>query len=310
MTSWTTVSVSVADLDEALDLWFGTFGLEVKARKDGDDPALARLWGLAPDDIQLQALVGTPGVNTGLIHFIQFKDPGPAVREAAQAFDLCPKNLDIYVRDMPARVQELKNAGHTFRNDNYTEATAPDGTFFREIHLPGHDAINIVLLEVIGLDLPFTPEGYAGIGPLITIVADAGAERAFYRDVLDLEVLNDNILEGPEIERMIGLPPGSALDVSIWGAAGEAFGQMEVINYRGSEGNNLYPRAVPKQRGILQIGYESEDLAELTRKLDQAGIAWSDRGKFQVLYGSGRIIRLRSPGGLRIEVFQRDNALN
>ena len=98
MTSWTSVSVGVADLDEALNLWSGSFGLEVKAQKDGNDPELARLWGLAPDDIQRQALVGTPGVNTGLMHFVQFKNPGPAVREQAQAFDLCPKNLDIYVR--------------------------------------------------------------------------------------------------------------------------------------------------------------------------------------------------------------------
>ena len=310
MKSWTSVSVGVADLDEALNLWSGSFGLEVKTQKDGDDPALARLWGLAPDDIQHQALVGTPGVNTGLIHFVQFKNPGPAVREEAQAFDLCPKNLDIYVRDMPSRVLELKNSGHTFRNDNYSEVTAPDGTVFREIHLPGHDAINIVLLEVIGLELPFTPEGYAGIGPLITIVADAGAERAFYRDVLVLEVLNDNILEGPEIERMIGLPPGSALDVSIWGAAGEAFGQMEVINYRGSKGTDLYPRAVPKQRGILQTSYESKNLTDLTGKLDQAGIEWSDMGKYSVLYGSDRTIRFHSPAGLRIEVFQREKPLN
>jgi len=263
MTSWTSVSVGVADLDEALNLWSGSFGLEVKAQKDGDDPELALLWGLSPDDIQRQALVGTPGVNTGLMHFVQFKNPGPAVREDAQAFDLCPKNLDIYVRDMPSRVLELKNSGHTFRNDNYSEVTAPDGTIFREIHLPGHDAINIVLLEVIGLELPFTPEGYAGIGPLITIVRDAGAD-----------------------------------------------GQMEVINYRGSEGNDLYPRAVPKQRGILQISYESESLTDLAGKLDQAGIEWSDRGKFSILYSSGRTIRFHSPAGLRIEVFQREKSLN
>jgi len=310
MTSWTSVNVSVADLDEALTLWSGVFGLEVKAQSKGDDPELARLWGIRPGDIQHQALLGTPGADTGLIHFVQFSQPGPAVREGAKAFDLCPKNLDIYVRDLPARVEELKNSGYRFRNQVHSEVTAPDGTVFREIHLPGHDAINIVLLEVIGKALPFTPQGYAGIGPMITIVADAGAERSFYRDVLQLSVLNDNILEGPEIERMIGLPAGSALDVSIWGAEGEALGQMEVINYRGTKGKNLYPHAVPKQRGILQITYESENLAALTGRLDQAGITWADLGEFSILTGSGRFIRFNSPAGMKIEVFQRNRPLN
>jgi hypothetical protein len=141
-------------------------------------------------------------------------------------------------------------------------------------------------------------------------VADADAERGFYRDTLSLTVLNDNILEGPEIERMIGLPAGSALDVSIWGAEGEALGQMEVINYRGTEGQNLYPQAVPKQRGILQITYESENLSGLTGQLDQAGISWADLGKFSILSGSGRFIRFNSPAGLKIEVFQRNEPLN
>jgi catechol 2,3-dioxygenase-like lactoylglutathione lyase family enzyme len=310
MTSWTSVEVSVADLDEALALWSGFFGLEVKALSKGDDPELARLWGIRPDDIKRQALLGTPGADTGLIHFVQFSQPGPAVREGAEAFDLCPKNLDVYARDLPSRVEELKKGGYRFRNQDYSEVTAPDGTVFREIHLPGHDAINIVLLEVIGKALPFTPQGYAGVGPLITIVADAGAERGFYRDTLNLTVLNDNILEGPEIERMIGLPAGSALDVSIWGAEGEALGQMEVINYRGTEGQNLYPQAVPKQRGILQITYESENLSGLTGQLDQAGISWADLGKFSILSGSGRFIRFSSPAGLIIEVFQRNEPLN
>ena len=306
MTSWTSVSVSVADLDEALALWSGAFGLEVKAQKDGDDPELSRLWGLSPGDFKRQVLLGTPDVSTGLIHLIQFSHPGPAVRDGAQAFDLCPKNLDVYVSNLPSRVVELKNAGYSFRNDAHSEVTAPDGTVFREIHLPGHDAINIVLLEVIGKELPFTPEGYAGIGPLITIVADAGAERSFYRNIMNLEVLNDNILEGPEIERMIGLPAGSALDVSIWGAEGEALGQMEVINYRGTKGRNLYPGAVPKQRGILQVTYQSENLEGLTGQLDQAGINWLDLGSSSLLTGSGRFIRFHSPAGMRIEVFQRE----
>jgi catechol 2,3-dioxygenase-like lactoylglutathione lyase family enzyme len=307
MKAWTSVTVSVADLDVALDLWVGSFGLEVKSQKSGDDPDLASLWGLEPGEIKRQALVGTPGQNTGLMHFVQFSSPGQTVRNGAEVFDLCPKNLDIYVDDLPARAEELKQEGRKFRNERYSEATAPDGTVFRELHMLGHDDINIVLLQVIGKEMSYTKQGFAGIGPLITIVADATAERRFYQDVIDLDVLADNILDGPEIERMVGLPPGAALDVSIWGAEEQSYGQMEVIDYRGVEGNDLYPRANPPSRGILNIRYLTNAMQELKQRLDQAGISWSDQGQRSILTGQGNFIRFQSPAGLWIEVFEPDS---
>ena len=117
-------------------------------------------------------------------------------------------------------------------------------------------------------------------------------------------MLNDNVLEGPEIERMVGLPPGAALDVSIWGNADNPFGQMEIIDYRGVEGADLYPRAMPRQRGILHVTYAAADLEELIRSLDGAGIAWTDKGAVASLSGAGRFTRFRSPAGFQIQVFQ------
>jgi len=304
MTAWTHVTVSVADLDEALDLWSGHFGLEIVARRDGDDADLARYWSLAPQEIHRQALLATPQASTGMIHLVEFDQPDSAVRDGAEVFDLCPKNLDIYVRDMPVRIDELKQAGMTFRNETFSEVTAPDGTRFREIHLPAHDAINIVLLEVLGKEMAFTPQGYAGVGPVITIVDDALSERAFYANVMGLDVLNDNILDGPEIEAMIGLPKGAALDVSIWGGEGESLGQVEVIDYRGIEGKDLFPLATPKHRGILQITYKTRDLQGFTESLDAAGHHWTEVGRFDLMPGAGRYIRLQSPAGLVIDVFQ------
>jgi catechol 2,3-dioxygenase-like lactoylglutathione lyase family enzyme len=305
MKSWTSVTVSVADLDEALALWSGLFGMTVIETKEGPDSDLANSWNLAAGDIHRQALLATGESRHGMIHLIEFTQPGPSIRGNAQAFDQCPKNLDIYVSDMPARMAELKAAGLQFRNEKYSEITAPDGTVFREIHLPAHDDINIVLLEIIGKELPFTEQGYAGVGPLIAIVADATAERAFYENIMGLEVLNDNILEGPEIEKMIGLPPGSALDVSIWGGADDVMGQMEVIDYRGVEGNDLYPLTQPKHRGILQLSYEVNSLSAFTALLDENDIPWTDLGQRRNLFATGQFIRLQTPAGLKIEAFQR-----
>ena len=175
------MTVSVADLDQALGIWSDLFGLDLIGKRDGDDHQLSQAWNLQEGDVRRQALLATGDLRSGMIHLVEFDQPGPSVRAGAQAFDLCPKNLDIYVTDMPARIAELKAAGMHFKNDQYSEITAPDGTVFREIHMPAHDDINIVLLEIMGRDLVFTAKGYAAVGPLIAIVADAAGERGPYR---------------------------------------------------------------------------------------------------------------------------------
>lgn len=305
LSSWTAVTVGVADLDEALRLWVDDFGFVVAERRTGPDAGLARLWSIDAEDISRQALVRTPGSRLGMLHLVEFVDPDPPVRAGAQVFDSVPKNLDIYVTDMPARLASLAAAGRSFLNDNYSEMTAPNGITFREMHMPGHDRINIVLLEIFGSDMTVPAGDFSGIGPLILIVDDATAEKAFYRDVIGLDLLSDNLLEGPSVEKMIGLPPGAALDVSIWGRSGWPFGQIEVIDYRGVDGNNLYPRARPKSLGVLHVSYETSGLEPMRRRLDDRRIEFSEHGSVSTLYGSGPAISFRSPAGFRIELHQR-----
>lgn len=302
--AWTSVTIGVADLDEALTLWQGALGFELRAQREGADAQLETLWGLPGLGINRQALLATPGADTGMLHFVEFAQPGPAVREGANAFDEVPKNLDIYVHDMARRLDDLRQAGYRFRNDEFSEVTAPDGTVFREMHMPSHDALNIVLLEVIGKSLPFNPLGFAGVGPLIVSVPDAAGEAAFYRETMEFSLLSHNFLHGPEIERMVGLPAGAALDVSIWGDAAAPFGQVEVIDYQGVEGRNLYPLTVPPQRGILHVTYAVTDLRAFAQRLQQAGIEHTVPVDSDVLPGRGRFLRFRSPAGLNLEAFQ------
>ena len=301
--SWNSVSIGVADLEQALELWVEALGFETADVHGGDDADLARLWGLEPGDIARQALLRTPGQSAGMMHLVQFSRPQPPVRLGAEVFDLCPKNLDIYVSDLPARHRELLARGFRFRTQQFSDVTAPNGVRFREIHMPSHDEINVVLLELLGAELPFNELGYAGVGPLITIVDDASEEKLFYSNILELDILSDNLLEGKEIEKMIGLPPGSALDVSIWGRQGHPLGQLEIIDYRGVEGRNLYPRARPPALGILHVSYRVEDLDALVSKLDRSGLDWTGHGEVETLAASGRAIHFFSPSGLRIEAF-------
>lgn len=302
MQAWHLVTVGVADMAAADALWRDTFGLEVMAERAPGDAALARLLGVGPEAIGTQRVLGTPGQSTGRLHLVEFPQPDPPVRAGANAFDLAPKNLDIYVDDLPARERALRDSGWAFHGDRCSEVTAPDGTRFRELHMPAHDAVNVVLLQIVGAPRPVTTAGFGAVGPLIVTVPDAAAEQAFAADVLGLGKLSDHRLGGPEIEAMIGLPPGATLDVSIWGEADAPFGQLEIIEYGGTDGVDRYPRARAPATGILQVRYHVGDLAPIATRLDRAGRDHARHDDVDLIDGRGDLLRFASPAGLVVDV--------
>lgn len=301
------VTIGVADLDTAIGFWQKNFGLTVRINRHGPDAVLGTLWDIDPDSITRQAIVGTPtGLGrwaaAGAMHLVEFRDPLPPVRQGARTFDLLPKNLDLYTSDMPARYTELEAAGHRFRS-RWAEMTA-GGHSFREAQMPGHDEINVVLIEAIGpgYDTTMSPKGYAGIGPLVTIVPDSDAETIFYREVLGMATTIELQLDGPDIERAAGLPPGAQLKLRVFGDPDEPLGRIEIIEYQQTEGENLYLRARPPATGILHVNYLMRNLAPLRTRLRTAKIAITEHGSLSTLYGSGPVMSFHSPAGFRIQV--------
>ncbi len=303
--AWHWVSIGTADIGAALDFWVGRLGFEGVARAEGDDPGLREHWGLADRQIARQAMVRSAGAENGGMHLVEWDAAADSVRAEAQVFDLCPKNLDIYVDDLPARMAQLVDQGVVFRNEHYSEAVSPDGVHFREIHLAGHDDINIVLLQVIGSDTPIPDSGFYGVGPLVCIVRDPAEEKRFIDTVLGLSLSHNNILEGPEIEKMIGLPTGCALEVSIWAEPGQALGELELVTYQGTDGADLYPRARPGARGVTHLNWQVDDIEALVAHLSAHGVGHSASAINGSLIQSRASLIFHSPAGLRLEAHLR-----
>jgi catechol 2,3-dioxygenase-like lactoylglutathione lyase family enzyme len=304
--------VSVADMAQALALWSTRFGMQVVVRREGSDPALAAVWGLGPDGIIDQALLRTPGMAQGGVHLVRFRLPGSAVREGAAATDLVPKSVDIAVRDLPARHAELAAAGYRFRSPIGRFET--DGVVVHEVHLPGPDGVNLVFLEQEGKPEPVSPEGY-GVAPQIVATSpDNRREKAFFEQVLGLEETSYHRFAGPEVERTIGLPPGAGLDIRIFGDPGYDYGRLEIVQYEGVTGADLYPRARPPARGLLSVTFFVPDIAAvLARAAAHAARAGEgamrappvDHGLRSTIHGETRLATITSPAGLRIDLVQR-----
>jgi catechol 2,3-dioxygenase-like lactoylglutathione lyase family enzyme len=296
------VTLGVTDLDAAVVFWAGNFGLTTRARREGPDAGLATLWSLPGDAIRRQALVHTPGAMVGALHLVEFAAPGPPVRDGARVCDRLPKNIDLYTRDLGTRFAALEAAGHRFRAP--PAGMAAGRHVFREAQMPGPDGVNVVVIEVIGpgYDVPLSPRGFAGAGPVVTIVGDVGAEGRFYREVLGLAMTLDLQLGGPDIERAVGLPPGATLDLQVYGDPHEPLGRIEAIEYGQVEGADLYPRARPPARGLLHATWRTPGLDELRARLATAGVGGSAPRPRTPRVGAGGVLSFRSPAGFRIEV--------
>lgn len=292
--------IGVGDMNEALDLWVERFGMEIVSRRTGPDPELARAWGLPAEGIADQALLLTPGVNEGGIHLVRFTHPGAAVRDGARPTDLLPKSVDVAVREIHARHAELAAAGYRFRSPVGTLKT--DQVTVYEVHMTGHDDINVVFVEQPAHPEPVSAQGY-GVAPLIvTISPDNTREAAFLTRLLGLEDIAHNRFGGPEVEKTIGLPPGASLDVRILGDSARPFGRVELVQYEGVVSENRYPRARAPARGQLSLTFFTADLAPWLA--GERG-AVSDLGAGAGIYGAGRIVTATTPAGLRIDIVER-----
>jgi len=302
--SWSLVTVGVADMNAALHLWIDLLGFNVVSFKDGEDEDLARLWKLQPSDIACQAIVRTNDSNTGMIHFVQFNNPDDPVRIDARNFDLVPKTLDVYVEDLPEKVKKLRAVGVTFQTDIHSDISAPDGTEFREIKILAHDVINISMIEVVGKSRSYNKVGFAGVGPFAYTVADANTENQFFASTFLVEKLHENFIQGPEIEKAIGLPKGTVLHTNVWGREGCELGEVEIVEYSDLQGKNLFPRARPKALGILHLCYLVPNMSLLKKRLIKQEIEFSQYDNVRTFVGSGNLLSFSSPAGLRFEVYE------
>lgn len=301
MNAFSHLTLGVTAMDTAMELWSGTFQMETVARQTGDDPALNQLWSLPAGSISDQALLRTGGDQAGGLHLVQFARPAAAVRDGARATDLLPKNLDIYTSDLPGIYARLQAAGQKFRSA-WAETTDTNGLTFREVHMPAHDHINVVLLEIMGEPMAFSPGGFAGVGALVSTVPDVRREKQFYQQCLGLEPLLSNLLSGPHIEAVIGLPPGAGLAIEILGDTDSWMGRMELVEYQRAESESRYERARPPALGTLHPTWQVAHLDPLRARLRAAGQSWTEHGHINALFGTGEMLSTTSPAGLHIAV--------
>ena len=299
--AWKFATVGVADMDVALALWRDEFGFDVVFQSDGADESLSALWNLEENSVTRQVLLAGSSADEALLHLVEFSNPRPPVREGAALYDDLPKNIDIYTNNIETSIEPLKKAGFQFRSEKPQEFIS-NGILVKELHMPGPDETNIVIIERDDATFPVNEKGYYGVGLIITTVDDVDTEHAFLEGLLNLETANAVELSGPELEKVTGLPPGTRWLIRILGDEDRFEGQIELVEYRGVEGENRYDRAVPGARGLTELTYEVAALKAIVQLLESQNYNYSVHNNIKLFEHCYDVVRLRSPAGMPLQV--------
>jgi catechol 2,3-dioxygenase-like lactoylglutathione lyase family enzyme len=295
------ITVGVANLSVAIELWVDRFGLELVSRQTGPDPGLAGLWDIPPGQIVDQALVRTPGTTAGWMHFVEFENPDLPVRLGASTADLGPKSLDVYCANIRRRYDELNAAGFQFRSRVVDYSV--DDIHVSEVQMLGHDETNIAFVEQPGEKLNLSAEGFGAVTSFVIIVADMAAEIEFYATVLQLDTLMRHEISGADIEEVVNLPTNAVLEMCMLGRETQRFGRVELIQYKGLAGLDRFPLAKAPALGALHCSFLTHAPDEVMARAEQSGFAGRVVDAVETMFSSGPVGILFSPAGFRLEVF-------
>ena len=303
-------SFGVADLARTKRFYADAFLYEVKGEGvvNAADAETARAWSLPPGVTAHFAVMGPPGIDSGLIRLVQFSQAGEQIwgdYSRPGDFGLFAANIRVSsIKDGWARLQA---AGARARSQPHTWGENPAVVV--------HDAMTFdvddTLLDVFELELRGASMHKPQAAPaselqnIVIHTEDADRCLAFYAG-LGFTVISDRTLK--VLADFLKLPPGTDLrNANLAKPDLSSNGRIEVSQYVGCPGVRLQDRAVPPRRGILSMSFETDDLQATHRLLGQLGAEWV-AGPFEETvppFGRLRSQACFGPDGERLTFFQR-----
>jgi catechol 2,3-dioxygenase-like lactoylglutathione lyase family enzyme len=315
------VVIGVDDLEASLRFYAGTVGLDVTDTRSWKGPAFERYWRLPAGSSARCAFLGHGADPVGRIQLMQF-DAGqrklvrqPTVRRATGLF-----NLNLYSSDMARDYQQLKSQGFNFWSQPARNNFGPVVGETLEAAFDGPDGVVINMIQlmtedpktVIGRIVSFinrygrTATGFTSVVTTAHSVLDMEKALAFYYGPLHMTLFIESILQGPETNRALCLPPESKTR-SVIVQGDHEYGKIALAVPLNYEVPNLVPDAVPPNIGYLAQSFQVVDLAETAKACAATGAAVYSGPTEIDLPGRGPCAAMivRNPGsGALQELFQ------
>ncbi|WP_106398847.1 VOC family protein [Actinocorallia populi] len=236
-----------------------------------------------------EVLLGAPGSATGRLRLVPAAAADAADAEPPRVWDVGPRLLGMYSRDLERSVRLVDEAGgrsrepvtYPYGSASLSEAVAlgSDGVWWTLPKAgPGHRPSPA---------LEGDPQRLHGeLHTAVLVPADHEEALRFFTGAGGLEVAFDGEMSGEPFERMIGMPPGASLRLSFLVSADQAPARLEIMSFTGVEARDLSGRPLGLRRLVFAAADPDASEAAL---LACGGVRVGDRV-------------VRGPAGVEVEL--------
>lgn len=214
----------------------------------------------------------------------------------------------IYAADTEAAFLRAQELGWTAHHDPVLMEFGDRE--LRNVVLRGPDGCNFGLHQPLK-PVPTEPFSFPELGPPFNgqqMVADKAAAESFYTDALGWQswfsgeiALSCNNFGIPD--NMVGVHPKH---VAIMHAVKEQYGQVELVQWTGFEGQHFGDHAIPPNLGHLALRWVVDDVDRLARQIKGSGPALFVEPVAVSLppFGEVTLCTVRTPDGTMIELIE------
>ena len=265
------LTLGVLDLDRSIGFYADAFGFEEISRTRIDHEALSLAWRIPAGISGRFAILGIPGLHSGMLRLVEWTPSGDHVWEKPARFqDLGPYAVNFRVKEIHAAWDLLGRSGAREKSKpTYWEVDEKIAAWDSQCYDPDGTLLDVfqVVGEIERTLGPFVHGHDASeVQTLALHCSDARRSEAFYRG-LGFEPLYDKVIEN--LEGFFGVPQGTKLhNINLIMPGGRPNGRVELAQYIDLPGRSLKARTQPPGRGplMMSLQVESIDLASARMK--------------------------------------------
>ena len=239
--------VGVENLDSSAAFYRDIVGLEASPIGHLEGAAFAQHWALPAAATARAQVFSMPGVDVGRVVLLEFAAPQRVqVRRPGETTIRGLWNLNFYVSDIRSTCRDLAALGFQLWSDpvsyevsgksgHPTEALfeGPDGVVINLVELNGSPDTVIGRVRAAADRVGRTRTGWSAVATTSHSVGNVDAAIAFYREVVGLQVLMDEVLAKSETNHFLKRPANGRTR-AVFMAADHPFGKIALshnLNY-------------------------------------------------------------------------------
>ncbi len=268
------LTLGVRDLDKSIAFYADALGFAEISRTRVDLEALAGAWRIPAGIAGRYAVMGIPGLDSGMLRLVEWTPAGDHVWDPpAKPQDFGPYAVNFRVKEINAAWNLLGQTGAREKSKpTYWEVEQNIAAWDSQVYDPDGTLLDVfqVVGEIERALGPFAPGHDASeVQTLAIHCFDARRSEAFYRG-LGFEPLYDRVIE--HLWAFLGLPTGTKVhNINLIMPGDRPNGRVELVQYIGLPGRSLKARTVPPGRGPIMMSLRAQNMDAAAIRLKNLG---------------------------------------